>query len=117
MSNHEPAITADRLQRLRPSDISRMARQIHDDRFAEHVSSIFSEFIARLPTTPTAVDLDDVTRITLQLNKAGFWQRVEPRAFLRRHRATMDLEVQATISDALGIGAPALEPAASTAAA
>ncbi len=80
---------------------------------------IFSEYLAQLPNSPTAVDLDDVTRIALQLNQAGFWDRVDPRAFLRRHRMTMDHTVQATISDALGIGMHVAEPVpvASTAAA
>jgi hypothetical protein len=89
-----------RLERLRPSDIARIKSRLGDTPFRMSLLDRFYRYLGSLET-PSAVDLDDVTRITRQLAKAGLWDMAGDVAVMRQWHAAFDYRVLAALTEAL----------------
>ena len=77
----EIELLAFRFPRLSPSDITRITRLLEFGEGAKQVTALLISFLLTL-RNPRAVDLDDVTRIALQLKRAGYWDFAAPYAFI-----------------------------------
>jgi len=93
-------LSEDRLHRLRPSDTERIAREMPVPGFSNALLNTYGSYLKRL-TKPLAVELDDVTRITLQLAMTGLWRAHSPKAFIESLRGELDPLVVEEFCDTL----------------
>jgi len=105
------------LHRLLPSDIQRMAHEMLNPGFASTVLETYGSYLKRL-TKPLAVELDDVTRITVQLSMTGLWRLRNPKTFIQALSADLDPLVVEEFCDTLhlDLGQPGKVAAGSAAA-
>ncbi len=106
---HHISLTMDRLHRLRPSDIARLKRALSEDgKLENEISSLIASYLIEIEW-PAAIAQDDVTRIVLQLRKAGLWERVRPETFLSLIQTKARGEVINAFCNALGLDAPSVD--------
>ncbi len=76
-------VSPNRLHRLAPSDIESMRNAIQNNK--NSAFKLLAAFVGYLISisNPRAVEFDDVTRISLQLNAAGLWDEVRPGFLVR----------------------------------
>jgi hypothetical protein len=77
------------LHRLLPSDIERMTLEMPNPGFAAALLETYGSYLKRL-TKPLAVELDDVTRITVQLSMTGLWRLRNPKTFIQATSSDLD---------------------------
>ncbi len=90
------------MHRLRPSDIDAIKDHVQDEPLLEKVIATLGAYLLKLKT-PSAVEIDDVSRIALQLRMANVWNAVPPRAFIEEFREDFDKEVIKALCEALNI--------------
>lgn len=95
-------ISLGRLQRMRPSDIRQIEAHLLKDEFKQYLKGILAEYLISLKD-PRALELDDVTRIVLQLDLAGFWAVVDAKQFFDQLSKEIDFRVSNVARDALGL--------------
>jgi DNA-binding protein HU-beta len=95
-------ISAAALHRLLPSELAKMANIMSKSGVADKILKVFVDYLALLKN-PNAVELDDVTRIALQLGSIGIWERVRPAVFVKNIQARVDKRVFAQICDVLNV--------------
>ena len=104
-----PSITPEKLHHLLPSDIEEMRGTVATHSGAQSDPRNVRQISFALKK-PRAIELDDVTRIALQLNAAGFWDELKPEFFLKNIRSVVDADVMNTLRDALSVS-PTMENA------
>jgi hypothetical protein len=102
MANMLSPISVHRLHRMLPSDLERLKASASTNEGASSVVDTFRRYLIEL-REPTAVELDDVARITLQLNSVGLWNVIRPESFIQKVGASLDREVLKTFCDALNV--------------
>jgi len=105
------------LHRLLPSDIERITRDMPIPGFAARLAETYASYLKRL-TNPRAVELDDVTRISVQLSMTGLWRLIDPKTFIQAQSADLDPLVVEEFCDTLRLNLrePLQVPASSAAA-
>jgi hypothetical protein len=100
MEQYPFTLSVHRLHRLLPSDLEdlRTAKSTTEGAYA--ILEVFSRYILAL-RNPTAVELDDVARISLQLNLAGLWDTIRPEFFIRYLHSQLDGDVLETLCTVL----------------
>ena len=104
MPGNEQALSINRLHRLRPSDIECIKQRVSSADDAYAVLELFCRYLLKLEK-PTAVELDDVMRIALQLNMAGLWEVIRPAFFINEFHLYFDDLVTQTLCEALKVDA------------
>jgi nucleoid DNA-binding protein len=97
-----PVLSPSRLHRLLPSDVAEIAKSIKAPGAAPGILKVFADYL-KLLKTPSAVELDDVSRIVAQLNATGIWEKVRPEKFIGDVRPRVDKAVLAHLSQALDV--------------
>jgi DNA-binding protein HU-beta len=87
-----PVLTPSQLHRLVPSALAKMERRLRLPEGVRTIRKAFEDYLALL-NDPRAVELDDVTRIALQLNSIGFWKKIRPEVFINGIRSRVDGDV------------------------
>lgn len=90
------------LHRMVPSDLAEMAKHLSTPAVAKGISRAFADYLALLEK-PGAVELDDVVRITVQLDSIGFWEKISPKTFIRDNSSRFDKDVLAQLCATLGV--------------
>jgi DNA-binding response OmpR family regulator len=103
MDNTLSPISVHRLHRLLPSDLEKLKETVSTIGGAYSLLEKFGKYILALKE-PTAVELDDVARITLQLNSVGLWDTIRPEFFIRYFYPFLKEEVLNTLCDVLNVG-------------
>jgi DNA-binding protein HU-beta len=83
-------------------DLKEMRSSLATHSGARAILEAFTKYLFVLKK-PRAVELDDVTRIALQLNAAGFWDELKPEFFLKNIRSVVDADVVNALRDALSV--------------
>ena len=96
------AFSPSRLHRLLPSDVAEIAKSLQQPDGEASILRAFVNYLALLKN-PSAVELDDVTRIALQLASTGIWEKTPPDVFISDARSRVDKDVLAHLSDVLGV--------------
>jgi DNA-binding response OmpR family regulator len=102
MDNIQSSISVHRLHRLLPSDIEKLKETVSTIGGAYSLLERFGKYILALKE-PTAAELDDVTRITLQLNSAGLWDTIRPEFFIRYFNPFLSEELLNTLCAVLNV--------------
>ena len=95
-------LSEDRLQRLRPSDIDTIRRNLQDATFISNLENTLGDYLSHL-RGPLAVELDDVSRIVLQMEMAGVWDIIDPVLFINAIASKTDRQVIIAYCNALNI--------------
>jgi hypothetical protein len=88
------AFSPSRLHRLLPSDVAEIAKSLQQPDGEASILRAFVNYLALLKN-PSAVELDDVTRIALQLASTGIWEKTPPDVFISDARSRVDKDVLA----------------------
>jgi len=89
------------ITRLKPSDSAKITNGLKDPNFLSSLVASFCSYLESL-SAPSAVDEDDVIRITLQLKAAGLWDKVSAPALEHRFSRHTDSKVWESFREALG---------------
>ena len=101
-SNSRTGISLHRLHRLRPrSDVEELRKLIAATDGAHIIFGSFLKYLLVLHN-PSAVELDDVTRICLQLNAAGLWEAIPPSAIAKYFHWALDRKIVDLTAEVLG---------------
>jgi hypothetical protein len=95
-------VSVHQLHRMLPSDLEKLKTTLSTNEGASSVVDIFGQYLIALKE-PTAVELDDVARITLQLNSVGLWNVKRPESFIQKLSASLDREVLKTLCAVLNV--------------
>lgn len=93
--------TIERIHRLRPSDIEAIRLGVGDPVKLQSIAALFLKYLLRL-NDPLEVELDDVSRVTLQFQMATVWDAVSPAMFVATFQEYLDVKVVDTILETLG---------------
>ena len=104
-------LSPSKLHRMVPSTLEELKKRLRAPGVVDAVREAFEEYLALLDN-PQAAELDDVTRIALQLSSIGFWRKVHPEDFIRDIRPHVDNDVVAELHRALKLE-PEVEAATS----
>ena len=94
-------ISLDRLHRLRPSDIEAIKKQAKAGSELTEIVSAFASYLLGIKE-PQEVELDDVSRIALQLKAADVWETVKPSDFVSTYEVGFSPKVTSALRDVLG---------------
>jgi hypothetical protein len=105
MANTPPPISVYRLHRMLPSDLEKLKTTVSNIKGAFSVFELFGEYLLALKK-PTAVELDDVARVTLQLNSIGLWNVLRPELFVQQFGSSLHRDVLETFRAVLNLELP-----------
>jgi len=98
------SLSPERIHRLRPSDIQFISNAVKtDDGIRGVLKEVYSYFVEI--ENPLASELDDISRVCLQLRMTGLWNTVRPQVLIWSMRDIADKKVTATIQNALHVSA------------
>jgi nucleoid DNA-binding protein len=97
-----PILSPSRLHRMLPSDLAAIRATIKAPKTAEAILKVFGEYLGMLQE-PDAVELDDVSRIAVQLASTGLWEKTSPEVFIESIRQRVDEKVLVRLRDTLEV--------------
>jgi hypothetical protein len=104
-NNMELKLTADRLHKLKPSEIKYLKAQVQTADGLKQIVEAFANYLREIHS-PDAVDRDDVYRLSSEMNTIGLWKRVNPASFVQGFQPYFDQEVWVALAEALHVQNP-----------